>query len=169
MDKRKIITTTTNAISERLVHPACGIAEMKLHYKSGGTFPMIIGGEWDKGERMATWEYSGFGADLRHYIRTGAWPEDSENTRVLLKKHGRKRTLLRRQEWAAMYEDIKRNGYTVRESKSRTDKYITVEAGRDGKLFFRNGIHRYCCIVESGRGSDPLPVEVLVQHADWSW
>lgn len=72
--------------------------------------------------------------------------------------------------WEEMYKDIRTNGYKVRPLPHTcddliVDEYITIDIGRDGDIFFHNGLHRlaFCQMLDV-----PLiPVKVVVRHPQW--
>ena len=68
--------------------------------------------------------------------------------------------------WSAMYEDIKAYGYRWRPlPKDIYDEFILVDIGRDGDVFFHNGVHRLCFCMMLGVAQ--VPVKVMIRHKKW--
>ena len=61
----------------------------------------------------------------------------------------------------SIYQDIKSNGY----HPQKIEDYISVNIGRDGRLFFNDGRHRltFCKLLEIPK----IPIRITIRHAKW--
>jgi hypothetical protein len=134
----------------------------------------VVGGDWDA-LNDAFESYDFYQSFRRHVAESVPWQQLPFYERLLSEKspaspEGRasyqQRLDRKCQEWDAIFQDIKLNGYAAGVGDAvEGDEYIQVNIGRHGDLMLSEGGHRltFAKVLEL----ESVPVRVTVRHAEW--